>query len=422
MSKVELKKLKVLDRVEHGCMSVVEGARALGISDRQMRRLRKRYRLEGENGIIHRNRGRKPHHAISDEVREVVITLFGDKYAGFNFTHFAEKLREVEDVRLSESSVGRILRAAGVVSKARKRRRPKKHPRRERRSQAGSLWQTDATSYAWLGDEFGRFALHAVIDDATGIVVGAFFARNECYEGYVECMKQGIKRYGVPLELYSDRHTIFRSPNEELTIEQQLDGISIPLSNFGYAMAELGIKHIKAHTPQAKGRIERLWLTLQDRLTAELRRLRVKSIDKANAVLQRLIAEHNAHFAVAAAEPETAYRPLDAGVDLDLIFARRETRKVDAGSSVSYKGKRYVAADAARHLAPRTTLEIRETIHGAIIAWIDGVALRLRELETVRRSAGPAIPRDYARQGAQMTLRSQKGFGNHSAAELFKTP
>lgn len=225
-------------------------------------------------------------------------------------------------------------------------------------------------------------------------MVGARFTQNECYDGYVECVRQGIERYGLPEGLYSDRHTIFRSPNENLTIDQELDGVAVPLSNFGHALVDLGIRHIKATTPQAKGRIERLWKTLQDRLPAELRLLGVRSIDEANAALPALIADHNDRFAVEASDAASAYRQLDDGTDLDLVFARRQTRKVDAGCSVTYKGMIFAAEKSKRALTPRTTVEVRETRRGDVFAMHGDAVIKLRRIASQRRSMKLDEPRE----------------------------
>ena len=278
-------------------MTNAEGAAALGLTKRHVIRLKNRYREGGEQALAHGNRGRKPKHALTDEVKEQVARLYTTTYRGSNNCHFSELLEEHESLQLSPSSVRRILLDKGI-KQAKQRRRSKAHQPRKRKPQAGMLWQIDVTPYAWLEDRAPAFALHAAIDDATGTVVGAVFRPTECREGYFEVMKQGIMKHSVPLGLYSDRHTIFRSPKEKLTVEQELAGEIKPLSNFGKAMAELHIEHIKAITPQAKGRIERLWVTFQDRLVIELRLLGVTTLEEANAALPKLLDKHNRKFAV----------------------------------------------------------------------------------------------------------------------------
>jgi transposase len=246
----------VLERVLGGSMTCTEAAASLGVTCRQLRRIKAKYIRKGEQGVIHGNRGRLPKNTISEEKKQEVIHLYEEKYHDSNFCHFSQLLEEHENIVISPSSIRRILRSAGKGAKHPQKRRPEKHRPRDRRAQAGMLWQTDATPYEWLGPAFGRFALHAVMDDATGMVTGAYFTPNECFEGYSAAMRQGIRKYGIPLALYSDKHTIFRSPDEKLTIDEELDGQETPLSNFGKAMKELGIEHIKASTPQAKGRGE----------------------------------------------------------------------------------------------------------------------------------------------------------------------
>ena len=385
MSKNELKRIKVLERVLGGIMSHTEAAASLGVTSRQLRRLKGKYVKEGEQGLIHGNRGRRPRHALSEELRQEVVRLYEAKYYDSNFCHYSQLLQEHEKIELSPSTIGRILKSAGKEAKRPRKRRPKKHQPRARRKQGGMLWQIDATPYEWLGDDIGKFALHAAIDDATGIVVGAMFTQNECMEGYCEMMRQGIVQYGIPLALYSDKHTIFRSPNEKLTIDEELDGQELPLSNFGKALAELGIEHIKANTPQAKGRVERLWETLQDRLPVELRLLGINNMEEANKALPVVLERHNRQYQVSAAENGNAYSPLTEDVNLEYVFAKRETRKVGSGNEISYKNRIYVPIRSGHCFQARTTLEIRETFIGEVIAWHQGQAVPLREIDRAQR-------------------------------------
>jgi hypothetical protein len=206
----------------------------------------------------------------------------------------------------------------------------------------------------------------------------------ECAEGYARAMSEGILKYGIPLALYSDKHTIFRSPDEKLTIEQELNGEEKPLSNFGKAMAELGIEHIKASTPQAKGRVERLWQTFQDRLPVEMRLLGIESIAEANKALPELISRHNQKHSVPPEEEESAYMPLPAGVNLDHVFAARNTRKINGGSVISYKNAKYVVAGEERNFIGKAVVEVRETYAGEVFVWHDGQAVELRKLDMKR--------------------------------------
>ena len=386
LSRGELKRVKVLERVLSSAMNNEEGAITLGVSLRQLMRLKKKYIAEGERGLIHANTGRKPKHATTEERYQQVIRLYTEKYYDSNFCHFSDLLAEHEDIILSPSSVGRILQSVGIKSKKQKRRSGTKHPPRNRRTQAGMLWQTDATKYAWLENRAEPFTLHAAIDDATGIVTGAVFTLNECAYGYGLVMIQGIEKYGIPLGLYSDRHTIFRSPNEKQSIEEEFNGEEIPLSNFGKAMQELNIEHIKARTPQAKGRIERLWNTLQDRLAVELRIRGITDMAGANKVLPELIARHNERFSVVPQEENNAYVDLGGNICLTHVFSMRETRKIGGGNTISYKGNTYKPVNANRYsFDSKTIVEVRETFDGKVLIWHNAQGILLEKTEKYLR-------------------------------------
>jgi transposase len=417
LSRYELKRVKVLERVLSGSMTYAEGAETLDVSSRQLRRLKTKYLKEGEAGLIHGNRERTPKNAVPEDLRRKVVRLYEEKYYDSNFCHLAELLSENEGINLSPASVRRILKSAGHEGKHKRRQTNKKHRPRDRRTQAGMLWQTDATPYEWLGAGAGKFALHAAIDDATGIVVGASFMEHECALGYSETLQEGIRRYGIPLALYSDRHTIFRSPKEKLTVEQELDGEQIPLSNLGKALAELGIRHIKASTPQAKGRVERLWKTLQDRLPVELRLLGIKSMEEANKVLPELVARHNQKYSVRPAEEEAAYMALERGVKLDYVFAMRTTRKIGVGEAISYKNETYVPAEGTQcNFNAKTVVEVRETFSGEVFIWHNGRAIALRKItrpeKSVQKEEMPETsgkPKTPYKPSANHPWRSYKG-------------
>ena len=192
LSQKELKRVKVISALCVGSMSNSDAAATLGISPRQTIRLKKKYSALGVAGMIHGNRNRQPKHTIAAEVCHSVLRLFQEKYSDFNFSHFTDMLNEQEGVKISRASVVRILSAAGLKSKKHTKRRAKLHRGRPRKEAAGMLWQTDATPFEWFGKGNGYYALHAYIDDATGIVTGAFFSMNECMRGYVEALKRGI--------------------------------------------------------------------------------------------------------------------------------------------------------------------------------------------------------------------------------------
>jgi transposase len=338
MTKQEMKKLRVIDSVISRSISISEAAGLLGLSERQVFRLKKGVLEEGAAFIIHKNKGRKPAHAISDAIKKEVITLRqSDSYRDANFAHFKELLEQRECINLSYSSVHRILSDAGICS-PKKKRKAKAHHRRKRKEKEGLMVQIDASPHAWFDET--AYSLHGAIDDATGKILALHFEKNECLRGYFEVIEQMIWREGIPELIYCDRHTIFRSPKkEEPSIEQQLKGKQGNLTQFGQAMDELGIGLIFAKSPQAKGRIERLWETLQSRLPIEFKIHGIASIDDANRFLEGYIDKFNGQFAVMPEDGQDAYRSLEDGVDLSAVLCVKEQRVVSDGSGFSYGGR-----------------------------------------------------------------------------------
>ena len=384
----ELHRVKVMERLCRGDLSNQEAADELGICRRQIIRLKKKYMEQGDSGLIHGNRGRQPHHSLGAETQAKVLALYQQKYYDFNFSHFTERLNEEEDISISRSSVARILKAEGITSKKSMKRKSKLHRSRPRRAAAGELWQTDATPFQWFEGDSEYYTVHAYIDDATGVVTGAYFTKNECTVGYVEALKLGMEKYGMPMEIYSDRHTIFRSP-KELTEEGGSEGEKRPLTDFGMGLADLGIHQIFALTPQAKGRIERLWGTFQDRLTAELRLAGIRNIEEANQFLPKFLARYNAKFAVEAQEAPI-YVPLGRKLDFDLLFAHRDVRKTDSGGVISYNGCSYapMGGTVCTGLA-RASVEVRHTLDGRIVIERNGKFIEMQRVEKPKRVHEP---------------------------------
>lgn len=265
MNGKEQRRAMILTAVVEGRLSAPEGAELMGLSARHERRLRHAFVRGGPAALVHGNRGRKPIHTLDAGVRERVVALAEGNYAGCNDQHLSELLAEREGITLSRSSVRRIRREAGLRS-PRRRRAPRHRARRERMPQAGMLLQVDGSRHQWLGPEGPWLTLIGAIDDATGEVPFALFREHEDAQGYLLLLREVARKRGVPLALYSDRHTIFQSGTKEpLSIEEELAGKPLP-TQVRRALDELGISWIGARSPQAKGRIERLWGTFQDRL------------------------------------------------------------------------------------------------------------------------------------------------------------
>jgi transposase len=315
-----------------------QAAEVLRLSVRHVWRLRASYRRDGAAALVHGNRSRPSPGRIDDATRLRVKELMAGPYAGCNDHHLAELLALREGIRISRKSVERIRREAGV--RAARRRRPSQHrSRRERMPQEGMLLQVDGSPHHWFGPEQPRCTLLAAIDDATSKPVAALFRAQEDAHGYFLLLQQVLKARGMPLDLYHDRHSIFQdNAKRPWSLQEELQGRKEP-THFGRALAELGITAIAAHSPQAKGRIERLWGTLQDRLTHELRLAGVADIKAGNRFLPGFLKRYSARFAVPAAEPGIAYRPVDPNLDLGRILSFRYARVVAMDNTVRLDGR-----------------------------------------------------------------------------------
>lgn len=383
MTREELRRLEVLSRVEGGHLTALEAAKLLELSVRQVRRILAAYRKEGPAALAHGNRGRKPKHAISEETRKRVVELTQTKYRDYNHQHLSEELGD-EGIAISRPSVRRILGAVGLKSP--KTRRAAKHRnRRERFAQEGMLLQADGSPHDWLEGRGPRLTLHAGVDDATGKLAGGCFRLEEDAAGYLELFRQVVLREGIPLAVYHDRHDIFvqkpkagASVLSRETIEEQLKGCAEP-TQVGRALIELGIRSIEAHSPQAKGRVERLFQTLQDRLVKWLRERGVTTLEGANAAFEPFRAEFNARFAVPAAMPGLAYRPLPEGFSAEQVFCLKYLRSVGADNTIRFFGEPLqILADDRRTSYAKARVEVHERLDRSLAVYHEGRLLATR--------------------------------------------
>ena len=341
MSDKTLGKLKIIQKAVEGNCTVMEAARKLKLSARRIKQLKKAFREHGVSAVIHGNSGKHPVNYTDERLRERIIALKKTSiYRETNFTHFMELLAEREDIKISYTTLSNILINAGITSKRKHRTEGKSFKRRERRAAFGELLQADATPYDWFGSG-GRCALHAFIDDATGCITGLYFCQNECLMGYLEVLRQTLMNYGIPMELYADKAGIFivNNKNEEhWTVEEMLAGKPLDKTQFGSIIEEhLRITMISANTPQAKGRIERLWNTLQDRLTIWLKLEGITSMEQANSELHRYITSFNNRFAVQPKSADSAFEPLNDAIDLDKLLTVRYERTTDNCGCFSFQ-------------------------------------------------------------------------------------
>lgn len=337
LSQKELQRVSVISSCAKGEMACARAAELLSLSVRQVKRLKKRLREQGEAGLAHANRGRPSPRRLPLEVRQAALHLARTTYAGFNDHHLCEKLCEVEGLALSREVLRRLLRQAGIGS-PRQRRAPAHRQRRLPSARQGELIQLDGSPHDWLEGRGPRLTALGLQDDATGKILAAQFFPSESAAGYLALLRQLLRRHGVPLAFYGDHSGIFVRNDDFWSVEEQLAGKRQP-TQFGRALEQLGITFIAARSPQAKGRIERLWGVLQDRLCSELRLAQAHDLASANAVLQVFVADYNRRFARRPREMQTAWRPAPDNLDRICCFVHQ--RVVSNDNIVQWEGQRF---------------------------------------------------------------------------------
>lgn len=370
----ELKRMHVIHEINAGRMTAKAAGDLLGLSVRQVRRLLKKQRDGGDGALAHGNRGRPSTRRLPAGIRERIVELAKGKYRDYNDCHFQEKLAELpEPIHISRSTLRTIRRAEGVPS-PHKRRAPKHRSRRERKPQAGMLLQADGSRHDWLEGRGPWLSLLAYIDDATGEVPWAGFREEEDAAGYFLGLRAICLTHGIPGAIYADQHTIFQSPGEA-TLEQELAGEQ-PKSQFGRLLDELGIELIPARSPQAKGRIERLWETLQDRLVKALREAGATNITDANRVLETFLPKFNARFPVAPAQPGSAYLPWPAEYRSEQFFCFKHTRTVTNDNTIPFDGHRLqVPPGPKRRSYAKTRVDVWQHLDGCLEVRYQGESL-----------------------------------------------
>jgi len=341
MSSKEISRLEVMQKLSEKRMSQKEAGRMLNLSTRQVKRLLKNYRKQGASGLISKRRGRKSNNCLTEEVKKKVLDLLKSKYKGFGPTLAHEKLVEKEKLKISDESIRKIMIEEGMW-KSRKLKKIVTHQLRERRACFGELVQIDGSPHDWFPERAsgrceGRAAACALlvfIDDATGKLVKLQFADSESFFSYSQAAEDYFRQYGKPVAFYSDKHSIFR-------VSQPSAGSSDAITQFGRAMEELGIQIICANTPQAKGRVERVIQTLQDRLPKEMRLLNIRNREDGNAYLPKFMDDFNARFADEPRSSVDAHRKLTAKDDLAHILTWQEQRTVSKNLTVQFQNVVY---------------------------------------------------------------------------------
>ena len=352
----EIKRISIIQSVVDKKRTQKEAAIALKISDRQVRNLVKRFKEEGAEGLKHKNKLHKPSHALQQNIIDKIVKLkLSDNYIDTNFAHFRDLLNEREGITISYSALYKILKSHNINSK--KSHHDKKiHRRRKRKECEGLLVQTDGTPYDWFG--IGKmYSLHGYIDDATSKILGLYMCENECLLGYLEITRQMLENYGSPVAIYSDKFSVFfPAKSQKLTVEDELNGKKKPTTQFKRIMDSLGVELIAASTSQAKGRIERLWETLQDRLTIEFKLNNITTIEDANNFLPSYIEKYNAQFAIEPTNKKSKFIPIPAYIDLDLLLAGKWTRVLDSSGTFTIQNHKFQVAD--KNILPGAKVDV----------------------------------------------------------------
>jgi hypothetical protein len=361
MSRKELPRPGLIQAALAGQITNREAAGALQLSVRQFQRLKARVRLGGPLALRHGTRGRPSPRRLPPAVCAQVRALLQDRYAGFNDTHLTEKLREVHGLSISRESVHR-------------RRPPQHRARRPREAAAGQLLQLDGRPFPpWLEDRGPMLTLLGAIDDATSTVLALHFRPTEDLHGYATLLHHVFRTYGLPVALYGDGVNNLVRTDRHWSVSEQLAGRRAP-THLGRVLHDLGIGYVQAHSPQAKGRIERLWATLQDRLVSELRVRGVATTAAANAFVPEFLADFNRRFARPPAVARPVWRP--APRNLALVLSCRYQRVVARDNTVAV-GRRRLAIPRGPHgrsYAGRR-VEVRELLDGRVVVLQAGTSI-----------------------------------------------
>lgn len=384
MTMREADRLKTIQAVTDRMLRVGQAAQRLGVSRRQIERLVGRYLEDGPSGLVSRKRGRPSNNQLASGIAERAIALIRDRYADFGPTLAAEKLRECHGVVLSKETVRALMVAAGLWT-PRRQRAAKIHQPRNRRACLGELIQIDGSDHAWFEDRAPACTLLVFIDDATSRLMQLHFVPTESSFAYFEATRAYLERHGKPVAFYSDKAGIFRTVRES-------NDFGRSVTQFGRVLFELNIELLCANTSQAKGRVERANLTLQDRLVKELRLRGIDTREAANAFAPHFMADFNGRFAKAPLRDFDAHRPVRPDEDLDLIFTWRLQRKVSASLTLQYERVIYLLKDspANRKLIHRY-IDLYEYPDGRIELRADGRSLAYERYDRLPQVDAAAI-------------------------------
>jgi hypothetical protein len=386
MSLKELRKLKAVQDAIDGKITQKQAALVVGLSERQIRRLVCAVRVEGERGITHGLRGIPSNRRFKSKVKERVLRLYRSKYPDFGPTLACEKLLELDGIRLSAETLRTWLIEAGLWRRSRK---GSTHRRwRVRKECFGEMTQMDGSHHDWLEGRCPKFVLMGYIDDATSNIFGRFYD----YEGTIPAMdsfKRYTRKYGLPVSVYLDRHSTYKS-TKKLTEWEELEGLE-PMSQFERALSELGVRVIHAHSPQAKGRVERLFGTLQDRLVKEMRLRDIRTMEEANKFLEGYLPKLNKMLRVAPANETDAHMKLPKGLDLDGCLCIKTERTLRKDNTISLDGRLFQIEDKVSARKVR----VEERTDGSMLIISNGAKLKYKEItEIPKKESAVAVEQE----------------------------
>ena len=391
----DLKRATLIEACINGQCTVKQVANALGLSERRVKQIKKEVKENGVKSIQHGNRGRKPKNTISNETKKKILELRSSyQYELSNFKHFQEILKERENIDISYSALYNILHNAGIKS-PKKHRKSKLHHRRKRKESEGMMLQADGTPFDWFGNG-EKYSLHGFVDDATGKITGLYMCKNECLLGYLEVLRQTLEKYGIPISLYPDKYSVFFPPkkvDDHVTIEEQLNGREKGITQFGRIVEELGITMFPANSPQAKGRIERLWETLQSRLVTEFRINNITTMEQANTFLSNYINIYNSKFAIEPLNKNNVFLKLPKKYNLDELLCVKFERTIDNAGVFSVNNSKFQILD--RSLPPKTKITVYLSKKVGMLAKINNKTYDVQPLELISKGLIDTNSLDY---------------------------
>ena len=383
LSQKELIRLHIVQKILNKELRHKEASEALSLSERQIRRIVNRVKFEGNQGIVHKSRGKPSNRRIAPRLKNKIIECYRTKYSGFGPTFAAEKLFERDKIEVHHETLRQWLMESGDWKKVRKSRSHRQW--RERKHHVGEMIQMDGSHHDWFEQRGPKCVFMGYIDDAANNTFGRFYP----YEGTFPAMdsfKRYARKYGIPVSLYLDKHSTYKSTAKP-SIDEMLSNTK-PLSEFERAMKEFGVKVIHADSPQAKGRVERLFRTLQDRLVKEMRLEKISTIDDANKFLARYLPKHNKKFAVKPAKQCNLHREIPKGTNIDRILCRKTQRVLKSDMTVEYNNKLYQIKDKIN----ARKIVIEERISGRQIMTHKDKILRFKEITSrAKKQQKPVI-------------------------------